>query len=330
MRIRILKAGLLSTIQDMGRHEHLSQAVPVSGVMDTLSARIANKALGNDDNNATIEFTYADAAFIAETDLLIAYAGDGATLSVNGQHIPAERPVFIPALTTINLIPTQSGVRTYLAIAGGWDVPEVLGSRSTFLTFGFGGFNGRLLKKGDILNSVDKTTTISAVLFERLKNTSVNYPAWGISLRDFELMDKKTIRVVAANEFTWFDKASITNFFSAPYLIGRQSNRMGYFLDGPVIERVKPAELLSTAVCLGTIQVTGNGTMIILMADCQTTGGYPRIAQIATVDMPKCAQLRPGDAVYFKQLERDEAEKLYIEREQQLQQLTTAISAKFL
>jgi antagonist of KipI len=121
MQLRLLKAGLLSTIQDMGRQKYLSQAVPVSGVMDTLSARIANKAVGNSTDAAVIEFTYADAAFIAETDLLIAYAGGGAVLMFEKQTIPKNRPVFIPAGTTFELLAESSGSRSYLAVAGGWE-----------------------------------------------------------------------------------------------------------------------------------------------------------------------------------------------------------------
>jgi len=120
MKIRILKPGLLSTIQDMGRRHFLSQGVPLSGAMDSLSARIANKAVGNNDDQAVIEFTYADAGFKAETDLLIAYAGDGMRLQSGAQILPAERPVFIPVGTIIQLIHNSTGVHTYLSIAGGW------------------------------------------------------------------------------------------------------------------------------------------------------------------------------------------------------------------
>jgi antagonist of KipI len=328
--MRILKPGLLSTIQDMGRYQYLSQAVPVSGAMDTLSARIANKAVGNDDGSAVIELTYADADFIAETDLLIAYAGDGAILKSNEQKLPPERPLFIPEGTTIKLTNNPSGTRTYLSVAGGWDAPEVLGSKSTFLTVGFGGFGGRALKKGDILKNEEKFTVITQKIIKSLKNTKVNYPAWSMPQKQFLPTEKMTIRVVPANEFCWFDGRSIAEFLSTPYTIGKQSNRMGYHLEGAIIERVKTDELLSTAVTPGTIQVAGNGSMILLMADCQTTGGYPRIAQVAAVDMQLCAQLKPGDTIYFNGINRREAEMLYLEREQQLQQLTTAVQCKYL
>lgn len=330
MQIRIIKPGLLSTIQDMGRSLYLSQAVPISGAMDSLSARIANKAVGNSDNEAVIEFTYTDAEFIAETDLLIAYAGDGAILKVDDQKLPFERPIYIPAGTIIKLTNMPTGCRTYLAIAGGWDVPDVLGSKSTYLTAGFGGLEGRTLKADDKLNSNDKVSNITQNIFDKLKADHINYTQWSIPRQLLLPADRKSIRVVLANEFTWFDKQSIADFFSTPYIIDQRSNRMGYHLEGAGINRLKNDELLSTAVAPGTIQVTGNGNMVLLMADCQTTGGYPRIAQVAAVDLPLCAQFKPGDTIYFKEINRDEAEMLYLERERDLQRLTTAVHYKFL
>jgi antagonist of KipI len=330
MRIRIIKPGILSTIQDLGRKLYLSQAVPVSGAMDTLSARIANMAIGNDDNAAVIEFTYADAEFMTETDALIAYAGDGTILQVGELVIPAEKPVFIPAYTSIQLINNPAGSRTYLAIAGGFDVPEVLGSRSTFITAKTGGFEGRSLQAGDTLYSAETLTTTTVNIFEKLKGQTITYPAWSIARRMFLPADTKRIRIVPAHEFSWFHGLAIVNFLSEPYTLSMNSNRMGYHLDGEPITRIIKNELLSTAVTPGTIQVTGNGSMVLLMADCQTTGGYPRIAQVAAVDLPLCGQLKPGDAIYFEDISHQNAEMLYIEREHELQQIRQAIQQKYL
>jgi antagonist of KipI len=329
MQIKIIKPGLLSTIQDMGRTLFLSQAVPASGAMDTLSARIANKCVGNDDNAAVIEFTYADAVFIAETDLLIAYAGDGAFIKLNDKILPTNRPLYIPTGTTINLSNNPIGSRTYLAVAGGWDVPEVMGSKSTYLTAGFGGLDGRALKVGDVLNS-SQPSTITQKIIDQLKSDHVNYSEWSIPRQTLLRADRRFINFIPATEFTWFDGRSIADFLTERYVVGQRSNRMGYHLEGAAMNRVKKDELLSTAVTPGTIQVTGNGGLLLLMADCQTTGGYPRIAQVAAVDIPLCAQLKPGDAIYFKQINRREAEMLYLEREQLLQKLAAAIQSKFL
>lgn len=329
MQITIIKPGILSTIQDLGRTQYLSQAVPISGAMDTLAARIANKAVGNNDNAAVIEFTYADAVFKADSDLLIAYAGDGAILTSNDKKLPSERPLFIPKGTAIKLINNPAGIRTCLSVVGGWDVPEVLGSRSTFITAGFGGLEGRALKSGDILNGNSNVSHLTTQILNSLKGDEIKYPKWSIPRSLLLQDDPKTIRVVPANELGWFAGASLSDFLSTPYTIGQQSNRMGYHLEGAAIHRTKMDELISTAVMPGTIQVTGNGSMILLMADCQTTGGYPRIAQVAAVDLPLCAQLKPGDNIYFNAISHHEAEMLYIEREQELQLLTIAVQSKF-
>lgn len=329
MQISLIKPGLLSTIQDLGRHLYLSDAVPISGAMDTLSVRIVNKAIGNEDSAAVIEFTYANATFKVETDILIAYAGDGAIFKAGNQSLPSERPVFIPVGTVITLIRNLKGSRTYLAVSGGWNVPETLGSRSTYLTAGFGGFGGRQLQSGDVLNGINNLSSKAKNILNNLKGNTINYPKWSIARRLLLPENPRQIRVVPAQEFTWFDGRSIVDFLSFPYKLSLRSNRMGFHLEGAVINRLEKKELLSTAVTPGTIQVTGNGNMILLTADCQTTGGYPRIAQVAAVDLPLCGQLSPGDEIYFKEISRQEAEILYFEREQQLKKLTAAIQYKF-
>lgn len=330
MQISIINPGLLSTVQDLGRRQYLSQGVPVSGAMDTLSARIANKAVGNDDNCAVIEFTCSGKiSFEANTDILIAYSGGGAILQVENRNLPTDKPIFIPVKTVLDFVKVGNGSRIYLAVAGGWDVPEVLGSKSTYLTAAFGGFRGRALRREDVLRSAQKLSLLSQKIFGSLKGTVVNYPKWGIA-RHLLLKDHpQNIRVVPAHEFTWFTGRSIIDFLSSPYQLSLRSNRMGCHLEGTLINRVRKEELLSTAVAPGTIQVTGNGSLVLLLADCQTTGGYPRIAQVAAVDLPLCGQLSPGDVVFFKEISRHDAEMLYLEREQYLKRLTEAICNKF-
>ncbi|MCX2492151.1 biotin-dependent carboxyltransferase family protein [Pedobacter sp. PF22-3] len=330
MKISIIKPGLLSTVQDMGRYRYLSQAVPVSGAMDELAHRIANKAVGNNDNDATIEFAYANASFKAETPILISYSGDGAFLVYDDELMPAEKPLFFAAGSVIRLINNPVGVHTYLAVAGGWDVPDVMESKSTYLTAGFGGFKGRKLQKADVLVSRTILNEVSDKILNQLIERSLTYPNWRIS-RECLLPEKRQkIRVVLANEICWFDATSILSFLTSNYIIDLRSNRMGYHLAGkPLVKKVKK-ELLSTAVTPGTIQVTGSGDLVMLMADCQTTGGYPRVAHVAAVDLPLCAQLKPGDMIQFSEISRDEAEELYLEREHDLSLITMAISLKYI
>ena len=330
MTISILKPGILTTVQDGGRKNYLAQAVPISGAMDNLSARIANIALGNDEDSATIEFTYAAAAFKAETDLVIACAGDGAMLVADGVQIPSERPVFILAGTIIKLINNPEGATTYLAIAGGFEVPDVLESKSTYLLGCFGGLEGRCLKIGDRLSGGENLSSLSQKIIASIKGPKISWPAWFIPRSSLLPSDKKTIRVFPAGEFTWFTPDSIINFLSKDFFVGINSNRMGIQISGDKLSKRKQDELLSTAVCPGTIQVTGNGEMILLMADCQTTGGYPRIGQVAAVDLSLCAQLKPNDTFCFTEISFDEAEMLYIQQEKILQKIKLAVKNKFL
>jgi antagonist of KipI len=329
MKIRIVKPGLLSTIQDKGRKLYLPQAVPVSGVMDALSARIANYCVGSASTDAVIEFTYGGAEFIAETDILITLSGEGAKLNVNGRSIPSNRPVFIPKGTQVTLVNNPAGSRSYLAVAGGWDVPVVLGSRSTYLMAAFGGFDGRTLKEKDELNSYNMISATSESILNSLKGDKINYPKWSIAESHFANEERKEIRVIPGREITWFNADSILGFLSEPYTLTPNCNRMGYHLQGKVIKRLVKNELLSTAVTPGTIQVTGDGNPVLLMADCQTTGGYPRIAKVAEVDMPLCAQLKPGDVIYFKEISWNEAEMLYIQQEKDTHRLGSAIRQKY-
>ncbi|MFB2120084.1 biotin-dependent carboxyltransferase family protein [Parapedobacter sp. 2B3] len=326
MRIAIIKPGLLSTVQDMGRWQHLSQGVPRSGAMDALSARIANLAVGNTIDKAVIEFTYADALFRSEDDLLLAYSGDGAVLKAGSYVLPSDRPVYVPFGTEICLAPNASGCRTYLAVAGGWDVAEVLGSRSTYITAAFGGYEGRALRPGDLLHAADNHTAITAAWCRHLWGRAIRYPPWAIARGHFLPPNRYSIRVVPAREFAWFVGKSVVDLLSAPFTVSTRCNRMGYHLEGPALHRTVDRELISTAVVPGTVQVTGDGNPLLLMADCQTTGGYPRIAQVATVDMPLCAQLKPGDMIFFNEISRSEAEKLYLHRENQLNRLAASLA----
>ena len=330
MRISIIKPGIFSTIQDLGRNNFLAQAVPVSGSMDSLAHRIANKAIGNDDNTATIEFSYADAIFKAETDILISYSGKGAYLNFNGQIVPDDRPLFFIKGSIIKFTPNVNGVRTYLAIAGGWNVPDLMQSKSTYVIAKLGGLDGRVLQKGDLLESINELSSLSKAIFKQLSKEGYSYAKWSIATTDLIPVDLKTIRVVPANEFGWFDIDSILSFLSNPYTVGIKSNRMGYQLVGKSLKRKIQKELLSTAVTPGTIQVTGSGELVMLMADCQTTGGYPRIARVADVDISLCAQLKPGDVINFTEISADEAERLYFEREKELSIITDSINFKYL
>lgn len=331
MKIRIKKPGILSTIQDEGRNRFLAQAVPVSGALDQLSSRLANKLLGNLDSDAVIEFTYGGIIFIAETNCLLALVGQGAFLKTNDIKAPANRPIFVPKGSQISIENNSTGSHSYLAVAGGWNVPEVLGSKSTFLTASFGGFDGRQLQENDELSNNHEFTLTTQIILDQLKGEKINYTNWSVSPTSFTTNKINTIRVILGRELDWFDESSIAEFLTKPYLLTVNCNRMGYHLEGPVLNRKGnyQEELLSTAVTPGIIQVTGNGSLILLMADCQTTGGYPRVAKVAEVDMPLCGQLKPGDMLNFEPISMKQAEILYLNQENDLRKLNHAIQFKF-
>jgi antagonist of KipI len=328
MQIKILKPGLHTSMQDLGRTAYLSQAVPISGAMDTLSARIANLVIGNLETDAVLEFSYGNAAVQCETDVLIAYAGAGATLSVAGEQQPARRPIFLPAGTVGNLVNHDQGVRTYFAIGGGWDVPVVLGSRSTYIPGEFGGFHGRLLKKDDRLVASSNLSYTSTGIFNHLRGNAPKTALWGVPDNFLKPANLSTIRIFPGREIHWFEPNSIISLLENQFRVELRSNRMGSLLQGPPIKKIVAEELLSTAVCPGTLQVTGSGEMVLLMADCQTTGGYPRIAQVAAVDLPLCAQLKPNDQITFNLISHAEAEALYYTQEAELLRLAQAIHLK--
>lgn len=329
MSIKIIKPGIFSTVQDLGRTSFLDQAVPISGVMDQVSASIANLLVGNDVNAALIEIVDGNFECVTQADVLMALVSGNAQYKINNKATPINRPLFIPKGSIIQLKNNIEGRYAYLAIAGGWDVPEVLGSKSTFVTAAFGGHDGRLLKKDDELAANQTVSNQNKIQFQNLKSETVNWPAWSVPSKQFLAASNSKVRVIMGREFDWFEDSSIADFLDKPYQF-TNANRMGYRLDGSKIIRKKSqqSELLSTAVVPGTIQVTGDGSLILLMADCQTTGGYPRLAKVAEVDLPICAQLKPGHTIHFKVIDLKEAEKLYLDLQSDLQKLATAIQLK--
>ncbi|MBD3747859.1 MAG: biotin-dependent carboxyltransferase family protein [Sphingobacteriales bacterium] len=328
MGLKIIKPGLLSTIQDAGRTAYLDQAVAISGAMDQFSFSLANLLVGNDENEAVIEFTFGGIEILAQSDLLIAFVGAQEFITINEMSVPSHRPVFVPAQSTLKISHQNQGKFSYLAIAGGLDIPLVLESRSTFLTANFGGFKGRALQKGDELTTQESLSETSKNLLKKLKGTQVNFTNWSIPTHQFSAQTQ-FIRIIKGPELEWFDNLAIADFVSEPYQI-TDGNRMGVHLSGKLVQRKKShlQELLSTAVVPGTIQVSGNGALILLMADCQTTGGYPRIGKVIEVDLPKCAQLKTGDQLQFEFISLKEAEKLYLERSKDLQKLKASVQFK--
>jgi antagonist of KipI len=218
----------------------------------------------------------------------------------------------------------------YLSVAGGWYVKKIMNSSSTYLQAGFGGYEGRILKQGDVLKANNKLSEISLQIISSMQ-TDKNFLAasWGIQSADFFDYNTKTIRVIKGPERHWFNEESLENFYSSAFTISNAADRMGYRLRGKAMIKKEPKELLSTAVTKGTIQVTPDGNMILLMSDCQTTGGYPRIAQVADADLNICAQLKPADNIIFKEISFEDAEQLFLKQEKHFSDIQKSMAYRF-
>jgi len=330
MSIRVEQPGMLTTVQDLGRGGHQQEGVPVGGAMDRLAHRVANMLVGNDENAAALEITLLGPSLAFTTDTLIAIGGADLGAHADSVELPPWRPAWVPARTRLGFAGRPSGCRAYLAVGGGIDVPMVLGSRSTFIRGGFGGVEGRALQRGDVL-TVAEPGPLSQRIAARVKGSSPSAslahwsaspllrPAYGASVVVHLLSDVHTpLLTDAARE----------QLFGSEFRLASQSDRMGFRLEGPAMELSQPVELLSEGVAFGTVQLPPGGAPMILMADRQTTGGYPRIACVASIDLPLVAQLRPGDRLRFQPISLREAQAMYLAREQDLAQARVGIALR--
>ena len=301
MSIQVIRAGLLSTVQDRGRYGLQHLGIVPCGAMDNVAHAMANVLVGNDESCATLECTILGPELAFEEDALIAIYGGA--FQDRRQPLPLNRPILVKAGTTLALGSVVRGSRCYLAIAGGFAVDEVLGSRSTYLPAAFGGLQGRALEVGDRLATIDGLARISRERFAKQTNAvtvgNVRSVRWSAPELTVPRNDPVEVRAMEGRHHAQFRADSSDAFFSKPWRISPQSNRMAYRLDGPRLRRTRSAEVLSEPTCLGTVQVPNDGMPIVLMADHQTTGGYPKIAEVASVDMPSLAQLSPGASVRF-------------------------------
>lgn len=329
MSIRITRAGLLATIQDLGRHGFQQYGVIVSGTMDSISHRMANLVVGNKEAEAAIEVTLMGTAFQFEEDALISITGGDLNATIDNIPAPLWRPIYIRKGAILSFGSCSDGCRAYVAAAGGFAVPEIMNSKSTYLRGGIGGFKGRALQEGDripIAKAGSTSLKMKKVLQTKNSHFSFSTVDWYVPFKQH--ITGKLIRVIRGAEFEHFTNQCQKQFFDQEFQVTLQSDRMGYRLSGSLLQLKEPFELLSEAVTNGTIQVPADGNPIVLLADRQTTGGYPRIGQVATVDLPKMGQLKPGDRIRFEEITLIEAEKKDIERENQMSQIQTALRLK--
>ncbi|MGM1049500.1 MAG: biotin-dependent carboxyltransferase family protein [Bacillota bacterium] len=324
MSITVIKPGLLSTVQDLGRSRYGKYGVSMSGSMDHFSHRTANWLVGNDEREATLELTWSGFTAQFEQDQWIAITGGDFSPAIEGEIVPMWRPVFVRRGSILTFHKPITGCRSYLAVSGGIDVPEVMGSRSTYLRAGIGGFQGRALKSGDVICVKPGGFNKHPIEFDEV---SPFYSVkWSVPTTLFpSYHDHPTIRVTCGNQFDDFDMESRKSLYDQTFQVTPQSDRMGYRLSGAPLRLSSVGEYTSEAVSLGTVQVPADGQPIILMADRQTHGGYPKIAQVASIDIPVIVQVPPGSSIRFSEITLKEAETLFIEWSQKIQFLSKMI-----
>lgn len=282
--------------------------------MDKSAARLINILLGNNEREAVLEMHFPAPKLLFETATVIALGGADFGAKINGKEIENWRPFFIEKKSVLSFDKKFSGSRAYLSIKGGFEIERWLGSASTNLAANIGGFEGRKLQKDDRLFFDSEF---------RIPNSKFKYKISESLIPRY--ISFPTIRVVAGAEFERLTALSERNFFTQNFTISRDSNRMGFRLQGESLYAFDDTEIVSSAVDFGTIQLLPDGQLIILMADCQTSGGYPRIAHIASVDLPLVAQLGAGDKIKFEIISIDEAENLALEFEKDLSFLKVGV-----
>ena len=298
MSILIQQPGILTTMQDLGRFGYRRLGINPGGAMDRQAVRLINGLLQNEENAAVLEMHFPAARVLFEEPCLFAIGGADLSPLLDGETITNWRSIRAEKGSDLRFVARSMGNRAYLAVAGGFTGDEWLGSSSTNLVAKVGGVGGRKLATGDRVHFRDRVESISAQ--DSIVSTSM-IPRYG---------HFPTVRVTIGPEYRCLDQQSMEQFGSATFKISNNSSRMGFRLNGPGLGSIAPINMISSAVDMGTIQLLPDGQMIVLMADHQTTGGYPRIANVIDRDMSVFAQLGSGDKVAFHLIEHAESEYL--------------------
>jgi len=330
MTVRVLRPGLQTTIQDLGRYGLQHFGIVPCGAMDPVAHRVANALVGNEPGAATLECTVVGPDIVFQESALVALCGASFEATADNAPFPLARPVLIKEGTRVSIGTARQGMRGYLAVAGGFGVSPVLGSRSTYVPAGFGGFEGRALKAGDTLAFDPVATRLAKARFAKTGNLrgagNVRSSSWSVPALTLPRGETVDLRAMAGRHIGQFDAASQRAFFDTLWRVSTESNRMGYRLVGPALSRPARKEVMSEPTCLGTVQAPNDGAPIVLMADHQTTGGYPKIAEVASSDVPLLAQLAPGGSVRFVRCTLEEARQARREREARLGAVLRGIS----
>lgn len=303
--IEVQAPGLLTTVQDLGREGFGPMGVSPSGAADAVSLRVGNRLVGNDDNAAALEMTLVGGTFRFTEAAVIALTGSDFGATLDGAPVPLWESIPVRAGACLRLGATRSGARCYLCVHGGIAVEPVLGSASTHLLSGLGGFDGRPLRRGDML----RLGPTSAPARKRRTDSQ--------ALR--ALAPRKLLRVTAGPQADWFAESTQRTFYESTYRVAENSNRMGLRLEGAAVAPTPAREMITEGVSLGAVQVPAGGHPIILFVEQQTTGGYPKIANVISADLVSVGQLRPRDEIRFERVEFATAQSLLREQESLIQ-----------
>ena len=313
--LAIVQPGMLSTIQDRGRYGYQRFGMPTAGAMDGFALRAANALLGNEDGAAGIEATVLGPRVKLLADTRVAITGADVSPLLDGEPIPMWQAVSVTEGSMLEFRQPQDGMRAYLSVVGGIDVPVIMGSRATYMKAGIGGMEGRQLRAGDILHAFDAV--------EAGESANLRFPAEAIPKYGSE----QELRVVLGPQHAAFTQAGIDTFLNSTYGVSIYSDRMGYRLEGEPIEHADGADVISDGTPLGAIQVPGNGQPIILLADRGTTGGYTKIATVISTDISRVAQAMPGHSFRFRAVSVEEAQDAYRSQEALLNRIRRSSSA---
>jgi biotin-dependent carboxylase-like uncharacterized protein len=303
--VQVIKPGMLTSVQDAGRWGYQARGVPVAGPMDPVAHRLANALVGNPRDAALMEITLLGPELEFEDERLVAVTGAEFDVSLDGRSTPSHAPFVVSSGSRLRFGARRRGARAYLAISGGIAVPATLGSRSTHLVSAMGGIAGRALVAGD-----------RVPLGPQTKRQAMALPPQEAIV---PLPDRHAVlRVLPGPQVDYFAPDAIAVLQSAPYEIGQASDRMGYRLSGPRLTHARGADIISDATPLGVLQVPASGQPILLMADRQTTGGYPKLAAVISADLAIAGQLAPADTILFQVCSPQEAMAALIAQERAL------------
>lgn len=302
--IQVQAPGLLTTVQDLGREGFGALGVSPSGAADPISLRLGNRLVANPEGAAGLEMTLLGGTFLFPDGIVLALAGSDFGATLDGAPVDPWTSIKVRPGQTLRLGPARSGARCYLCVQGGIAVKPFLGSASTHLLSGLGGFEGRALRKGDVLHiGSDSGAFRKRTIAPRARNL---------------LLPRQILRVTSGPQENWFSELSIRAFYAGTYRVGEQSNRMGLRLEGTPVTQISGGEMITEGVSLGAVQVTHGGLPIVLFVEQQTTGGYPKIANVVSGDIHRVGQLRPRDEVRFEQVTLEAARSLLMEQEKLL------------